>query len=114
MEKIIDAKNKIIGRVATEAAMALMGKDNPNYQPNILADVTVVIENASLSKINDKKLGDKVYTRYTGYPSGLKFRTLEELIAKKGYQEVYEKAVYGMLPSNRLRKQRMKNLTIKD
>jgi len=114
MEKIIDAKNRGIGRVATEAAMALMGKDNANYQPNILAEVKVIIENASLSKITDKKKGEKEYTRYTGYPGGLRRRTLDEVITKKGFQEVYQKAVHGMLPSNRLRKLRMKNLIIKD
>jgi large subunit ribosomal protein L13 len=114
MEKVIDAKNKTIGRVATEAAMALMGKDQASYQPNVVTDITVTIENASESNITDKKKGEKEYSRYSGYPGGRKVRTLAEVIEKKGYKEVFEKAVYGMLPANRLRSLRMKNLIIKD
>lgn len=110
--KIIDAQNKPIGRVATEAAMALMGKDKVEYQPNNQPATKVQIENASKAKISQKKLKEKMYTRYTGYPGGLRERTLEELIEKKGYGEVFKKAVYGMLPDNKLRKIMMSNLEI--
>lgn len=114
MEKVIDATNKSIGRVATEAAMALMGKDNPDFQPNKLADVTVIIENASKTKITDKKKDEKQYPKYSGYPGGLKFESLRKIIETKGYEEVYKKAVKGMLPSNKLRDPRLKNLKITD
>jgi len=110
--KTIDAENKIIGRIASEAAMALMGKDKADYQPNVDPTTKVLIENASKAKISQKKLKTKIYTRYTQYPGGLRKRTLEELIEKKGYGEVFRKAVYGMLPDNKLRKLMMNNLEI--
>ena len=110
--KTIDAQNRSIGRVATEAAMALMGKDKADYQPNVDPTTKVTIENASKAKITQKKMKTKVYTRYTQYPGGLRKRTLEELIDKKGYEEVFKKAVYGMLPDNKLRRLMMNNLVI--
>lgn len=112
--KTIDAQNKSIGRVATEAAMTLMGKDKADYKPNAKPTAKVKITNASKAKISQKKMDEKVYTRYTQYPGGLRKRTLAELIAKKGYQEVFRKAVYGMLPNNKLRRIRMNNLEITD
>lgn len=112
--KIVDAENRTIGRVATEVARALMGKDKASYKPNVLSEEKVKITNASKAKIDQKKLREKIYQRYTGHPSGRKTMTLEELITKKGYAEVFRKAVYGMLPSNRMRKLRMKNLEIID
>lgn len=114
MKKVIDATNKSIGRVATEAAMALMGKDNPSFQPNVVTDVEVTIENAAQTKITDKKKDEKKYPKYSGYPGGLKFETLRKIIDKKGYEEVYKKAIKGMLPANRLRDLRMKNLQVND
>jgi len=112
--KIIDAQNRTIGRVASEAAMALMGKDKANYKDNVEPKEKVEIKNASKARINIKKKKDKVYTRYTGFHSGLKFTTLGEMIEKKGYEEVFKKAVYGMLPNNRLRKIMMNNLKVTD
>lgn len=114
MKKVIDATNKSIGRVATEAAMALMGKDNPSYQPNKVTEITVVIENASKSKVTEKKKDEKQYARYSGYPGGLRFSSLRKMIDTKGYEAVYANAVRGMLPSNRLRSPRLKNLQIID
>ena len=114
MKKIINAENKSLGRVATEAAMALMGKDNVNYQPNVVADILVVIENASKTKITDKKKKEKEYAKYSGYPGGLKFEKLEKIISEKGYSEVYQRAIKGMLPANRLRSKRLKNLQVID
>jgi large subunit ribosomal protein L13 len=114
MEKVIDAQNKKLGRVASEAAMALMGKDSADYQPNKLADVTVVIENASKTDIPQKKKDTKEYGKYSGYPGGLKFEKLSKIIDEKGYGEVYKKAVRGMLPVNRLRAEMLKNLVVKD
>jgi len=110
--KTIDAQNRPIGRVATEAVVALMGKDKVDYQPNKQPTTKVKIENASKVKITQKKMKEKVYTRYTEYPGGLRKRTLEELIEKKGYEEVFKKAVYGMLPDNKLRKLMMNNLEV--
>lgn len=114
MEYKIDASNKAIGRVASEAATFLMGKNTPEFQRNKTPDVKVTILNASKAKISQKKKKEKKYQRYSGYPGGLKTRTMEEVITKKGYREVFEKAVRGMLPANKLRKGMMKNLIIND
>jgi len=112
--KEIDATNKKLGRVATEVAMALMGKDKPDYEPNKVNTEGVHIINASKVDLDVKKLDQKKYKWYTGYPGGLKERTLSELIEKKGIKDVFEKAVFGMLPNNKLRKLRMKKLKISE
>jgi large subunit ribosomal protein L13 len=112
--KTIDATNKKIGRVAQEAAMALMGKDTPMYEPNKVISEGVHIINASKSDISEKKKGEKEYKWFTGYPSGLKTRTMDQMIAKRGVQEIYRKAVLGMLPKNRLRAQMIKKLKISE
>ncbi len=114
MEKIIDAKNKKIGRVASAAAKALLGKDQPDFQNHVVADVTVVINNASKADVSDKKKTTTEYERYSGHPGGIKFEKMTTVIAKKGYGELFKQAVYGMLPPNRLRKERMKNLTVNE
>ena len=110
----IDATNRAVGRVATEVAVLLMGKNTPEFRKNIVPDVKVTIENASKVKYDPKKLKQKIYQRYSGYPGGRKERTMEEQIAVKGYQGIFEKAVYGMLPSNKLRSILMKKLTVID
>jgi len=112
MEYTIDAQNKSLGRVASEAAMVLMGKDKANYQPNVVADVKVEIQNASKVKINPKNLDNKLYKHYTGYPGGLRETPMKKKIEKKGYSEIFEIAVKGMLPANKLRPLMLKNLSI--
>ncbi len=109
---IIDAKGKAIGRIASEAAMALMGKKSPSYRRNIASDVSVTIVNASKAKIDERKMKEKEYKTYSGYPGGLKSEPLEALAKRRGYGEIFTLAVYGMLPSNRLRPIRMKKLTV--
>lgn len=112
-EYVFDAAGKSLGRLATEVAMALRGKNEPNYQPHIAPSVTVTINNASQVKLSSSQL-DAQYKRYSGYPGGLKHETREHLIDRKGYREVFEKAVYGMLPNNKLRAVMMKNLIINE
>ena len=112
MEHTIDAADKSLGRVATQAAVFLMGKDNPTFRRNVAPNVKVKILNASKAKISQKKMQEKTYQSYSGYPGGRKVINMEKLIEKKGYEEVFKKAVYGMLPGNKLRKVMMKNLTI--
>ncbi len=114
MEKVIDAKGKKIGRVATEAALVLMGKDAPDFSKHTVASRKVHITNVALSDVQNKKIENKVYTRYSGYPGGLKHQKLGKLIEKKGLSEAFRKAVYGMLPDNRLRPILMKNLTVSE
>ena len=111
---IIDASGQAIGRVASVAAKELMGKNTTAYEKNILPEIHVTIVNASKMKISDKKLTEKLYERYSGYPGGLTFKNLKEVIAKKGYEEVIRLAVYGMLPANKLRPRIMKYLTVND
>lgn len=110
----INAEGKTLGRVASEAAKALMGKKLPDYVANKVADVTVVIENASKTKTTEKRLYKTLHEKYSGFPGGLKFKTNAEIIEKKGWKELYTLAVYGMLPANKLRPLIMKKLTIRD
>ena len=109
----IDAKNRPVGRVATEAALLLMGKNSADYKKNKQPEVSVVIANASRARIHQKKLG-KVYTSYSGYPGGLKTETLEAITSMKGYGELFKRAVKGMLPKNKLQARMLKNLTIQE
>ena len=110
----IDATDRTLGRVASEAAHALLGKRSVRFSKNFAMPVTVVIENAGKLHIPGKRAAEKVYTRYTGYRAGLRSMTMEEMIAKKGIAEVVKKTVDGMIPRNKLRAPRMKNLIVKD
>jgi large subunit ribosomal protein L13 len=115
MKKIeINAENRTIGRVATEAAMALMGKNSSEYKSNVAPDVSVEIINISLAKITSQRKKGKTYTRYTGSPGGLRLEKMDKLIERKGLPEIFKKAISGMLPNNRLKKIYMKNLSIKE
>ncbi len=110
----LDVTGKKLGRVATEIAIILMGKKLPDYAPNVVADVEVIVENVSALDISEKKKNSKIYDHYSGYPGGRKEILLKDLIAKKGYSEVLKNAVYGMLPKNKLRPLLMKKLIIKE
>lgn len=114
MEHTIDAKNKKLGRVASQAAVLLMGKNTPEFAKNTVADVKVHITNASKLDINAKKIAEKEYASYSGYPGGLKFNQAKMLIEKKGTGELLKKAVYGMLPTNKLRARMIKSLIISE
>ena len=113
-KRTIDARGKRLGRVATEVATILIGKDRTDVVRNVVPDVHVTVTNASKLLIDEKKREQKEYDRYSGYPGGRRTRTLEQVITQKGYAEVLRNAVYGMLPHNRLRAQRMKQLTISE
>ena len=110
----IDAADKVLGRVASNAAYILMGKNEPAYQPNVAGQTMVTITNAGKIKVTEKKLSQKMYERYSGYPGGLKFLSLKEVAARKGFSEALRLAVYGMLPANKLRPLRMKRLKISE
>jgi len=112
MEHTIDAKGKKLGRVASEAAILLMGKNSPDFAKNIVASVKVNITNASQLNIDAKKLDTKKYKRYSGYPGGLKETKMSAVIEKKGYDEVIRHAIHGMLPANKLRAKVIKNLIV--
>ncbi len=112
MEYTIDAKDKKLGRVASEAASVLMGKNRTDFAKNQVTDVKVVISNAASLDISEKKKGEKVYRRHSQYPGGLKEETLAKVLENKGVGEVVRKAVYGMLPTNKLRARMIKNLVV--
>lgn len=111
-EYVIDAAGQALGRVASEAAKVLRGKDTVGFVNNIAPKITVKIVNAGRIDANQKKLKEKIYTHYTGHPSGLRQTSLGRMIERKGWEEPIKKAVYGMLPANRLRAVMMKNLII--
>ena len=98
---IIDAKDKILGRVAAKAATILRGKHKRIYTPFLDTGDTVIIINAEKVKVTGKKLTDKVYTRYTGYPSGQRAMTLGVMLEKRPAR-VMELAVSRMFPSGPL------------
>lgn len=110
----IDASGKSIGRVAAEAAKALMGKTVATYTPHKAPGVAVVISNAKKMRITEKKRLQKKYTRFSGQPGGLTTTSLSQLISGKGYAAAVRHAIEGMLPRNTLFVGRMKNLTISE
>ncbi len=112
MEHTIDATGEALGRTASKAAHLLMGKNEASFEKNTVSSNKVSIENASKMKLSFKKLTTTKHERFTGYPGGFSRHSIEEIISKKGHRELFRKAVYGMLPSNKLRAKMMKNLTI--
>jgi large subunit ribosomal protein L13 len=108
----IDSTDKTLGRVASAAAKALMGKNTPDYVANKVADVRVYITNASKTKMSERRMEETLHERYSGYPGGFKTATNVEIIKKKGWKALYELAVFGMLPANKLRPLMMKRLII--
>lgn len=112
-EYTFDAEGQSLGRMASEIAMALRGKNEPSFQPNVAPNVVVTINNASKVSLNDSQLKEE-YKRYSGYPGGLRHESRAHAIDRLGYKIIWEKAVYGMLPNNRLRAVMMKNLIINE
>ena len=110
----IDASGKTLGRVASAAAKALMGKNSPDSVPNKVSDVLVYITNASKTKMSEARMKETLHETYSGYPGGFKLHTNEKIVKNKGWKGLYELAVYGMLPSNKLRPLMMKRLTINE
>lgn len=108
----IDAKEKGLGRVASQAASLLMGKNRADFVRHMVLDNKVNILNASKIKVDPKKLDTKLYIHYTGHPGGLKKEKMERLAGRKGFEEILTLAVYGMLPGNKLRPKMMKNLKV--
>ncbi len=110
---VIDATDRTLGRVASEAAHALLGKRSVHFVKNQALPVKVTIENASKMHLPKRRVEGKTYLRYTGYPGGQRSVRMDMMIAKKGIEEVVKKTVDGMIPRNKLRAPRMKNLTVK-
>lgn len=108
---LIDAEGQTLGKIASKITIILIGKDNAEYTPTQNWGDTVVVINAEKIKVTGKKMEDKKYIHYTGFPHGLRTESLESLLSRKP-TEVLRKAVSGMLPKNKLRKQRLANLYI--
>ena len=98
---LIDANGKVLGRLASTVASILRGKNKPQYQPNVDTGDMVVIINAEKIRVTGNKKTQKTYTRYTGYPSGLRAVTLEKMMEIKP-EKVLEHAIKGMLPKGAL------------
>ena len=114
MKNIIDATNQSLGRVATQVAALLNGKNTVTFTKNKIADVEVVVTNASKIKVTGAKMKESTHKRYSGYPGGLTQEPLAQVATRKGYAELIKHAVEGMLPKNKLQKGRMKLLTISE
>lgn len=108
---IIDAKDKILGRVASQAAFFLVGKDRTDYIPNIDKGGVVIIKNAGLIRVSGDKEKKKIYYRFSGYPGGVKAISLGDLKEKNPVLMI-KMAIYNMLPKNKLRPARMKRLKL--
>ncbi len=110
MKHTIDATNKKLGRLATEIAMILRGKNSPDFAPHKLSGNSVEVINAGKLDLTDKM--DDTYKTYSGYPGGLKIETRGNLLKRRGISEVLLRTVRGMLPRNKLREEILKNLKV--
>jgi large subunit ribosomal protein L13 len=108
---VVDAEGRTLGRLATEIADTLRGKHKPQYTPHVDTGDFVVVVNADKVAVTGKKLDDKIYYRHSGYPGGLKQRTLREQLDRRP-TEVIRRAVKGMLPRNRLGRAQLRKLRI--
>ncbi len=111
MRHKIDAKNQRLGRLAVKIANLLRGKDKADFVPYRDVGDKVTVINADKIKVTGKKAKDKIYYRHSGYPGGIKERTFEQAMERDS-REVLRKAVYGMLPKNKLRDVLIKKLEI--
>ena len=108
---VIDATDLVLGRLASRVALILRGKNKPYFTPNQDLGDNVIIINADKVKLTGKKMSERVYVRYTGYPGGQRFSTPKEILAKKP-TELVRMAVRGMLPKTRLGDKIINNLYI--
>jgi large subunit ribosomal protein L13 len=108
---LVDASDKTLGRLATRIADTLRGKLKPEYTPHIDTGDFVVVVNAEKIAVSGNKREQKLYHRHSGYPGGLRTRTLEEMLERRP-EEVIRLAVKGMLPRNRLGRQQLRKLKV--
>lgn len=108
---VIDVTGKVLGRVATEVARRLRGKHKAEYTPHVDTGDYIIVINADKLLVTGKKSRDKIYHRYTGYQSGLKASSFQDMM-KKAPGDVIETAVRGMLPKNPLGRQMFRKLKV--
>jgi large subunit ribosomal protein L13 len=109
--RIVDADGKTLGRLATQIANVLRGKNKPTYTPHVDVGDFVIVVNAEKVAVTGDKREKKLYWRHSGYPGGIRSRTLGDLLEKRP-EEVIRKAVKGMLPRNRLARQQLRKLKV--
>ena len=108
---VVDADSKALGRLASEVAKMIRGKNKPSFTPHVDCGDNVIVINAEKVNLSGNKWADKTYTRHTGYPGGQRFTTAEEMWEKHP-ERLVEKAVKGMLPKNRLGSALFRNLYV--
>jgi large subunit ribosomal protein L13 len=108
---VIDAEGRTLGRLASEIASILRGKNKPQYTPHVDVGDFVVVVNAEKVVVTGRKAEQKVYRRHSGYPGGMKETSYERMMERKP-TEILRKAVYGMMPKSRLARQQMRKLKI--
>ena len=108
---VVDANDQTLGRLVTQISTVMLGKHKPSFTPGVEMGDYVIVINAAHIKVTGNKLDDKMYYRHTGYPGGLKSTNLRDLLAKNP-ERVIEKAVWGMLPHNRMGRSLMRKLRV--
>jgi len=108
---VVDASGKTLGRLATQIADALRGKRKPEYTPHVDVGDFVIVVNAAKVSVTGRKLEEKLYYRHSGYPGGLRSRTLGDMLERRP-EEVIRLAVRGMLPRNRLGRAQLRKLKV--
>ncbi|MBQ4286797.1 MAG: 50S ribosomal protein L13 [Bacteroidales bacterium] len=108
---VIDAMDLPLGRLASRVALILRGKNKPGFTPNVDCGDNVIVVNCEKVALKGKKMTNRVYSRYTGYPGGQRFTTPREILAKRP-EELIRRSVRGMLPKNRLGSKILDNLYI--
>jgi large subunit ribosomal protein L13 len=108
---VIDAEGKTLGRLASEIARILRGKNKPQYTPHVDVGDFVVVVNAEEVIVTGRKAEQKVYRRHSGYPGGMKETSYGQMMERRP-EEIVRKAVYGMMPRTRLARQQMRKLKI--
>ena len=108
---VIDATDVALGRLSSRVALILRGKNKPGFTPNVDCGDNVIVINAEKVALKGKKMTNRVYTRYTGYPGGQRFTTPREILAKRP-AELIRRAVKGMLPKTRLGDKQLGNLYV--
>ena len=108
---VVDAEGQTLGRLATELARVLRGKNKPQYTPHVDTGDFVVVVNAERVVVTGRKAEQKLYRRHSGYPGGLKTTTYEQMLERKP-TEILRRAVRGMMPKTRLARQQLRKLKI--
>ena len=108
---VVDAEGQTLGRLATEIARILRGKNKPQYTPHVDTGDFVVVVNAEKVVVTGRKAEQKVYRRHSGYPGGLKETSYEQMMERRP-TEILRRAVKGMMPKNRLARQQLRKLKI--